>query len=1018
MDVTPATWAALSTLLDEALELDAVKRSEWLQRLAATQPALVPPLSRLLAAHAISETADVLARLPQLAAPVPGVAEASGLAVGELIGPYRLTRSIGSGGMAEVWLAERADGAFEREVALKLPRLALLRPDLAARFGHERDILARLEHPHIARFYDAGVSVDGLPYLAMEYVAGRPLIPWCDERRLTIGERLALFAQVLDAVQFAHANLIIHRDLKPSNILVTADGQVRLLDFGIAKLLSDGESARETRLTQFAGRALTPDYASPEQIKGEPLTIASDVYSLGVVLYELLTGELPYRLKLQSVAQLEEAIVSAEPSRPSRAVTAAGALARGMSGTRLSHGLRGDLDTIVLKALAKGPAGRYATVAEFAEDLQRHLSGQTVQARPASWGYRTRKFISRNRLAVAAATAVTAALIAATAVSLWQAQRAREQAARAEEVKNFVVSFFQDADVGAGTATRQTTAVDLLKQARARLDDAPIADQAIRAELLTTIGSGLFSFGELELAEPALAEATRLVNPKASDQDRITAEAQVIYGSLLHAKGKMDLAEQQLLAAQERSRRSGDMEHLAGALHQLSFMRHTEGQYDKAVDLAWQSVRAAEQLKPSPRFTSELSVLYADLSNLTRLANRKGSLEPGRRAYALARQVYADRATDTLLYARTSYAAALGDEGDVTEGLSEMQAVLHKQQEILGPDNLQVEQTFGRLGGLWLKAGDPLSAIASLKEALRISILQSDGKPTSALAICRLNLGVMYANAHRYNEALDEWRAADRAYSSMVGADSENARMARSGVALALTRLGRFDEADAIFAPLLAQPFHGPSEELLIKGRLGVLRSAQGRHEEALALLRGVPDSLANSPDRTRALALAALGDALLAGGRFAQALEVLSPARAVLLRSQRNGSPDLADTSLGIARAQLALGHPAEAAAASAEAVAFWDRFDRNHRDSGLTLIWHARALAAAGRVAEAAEVVARARAVLAVAGRPGDEALLNEAQRAAHMMPSALRQPSHRPAVPSGAAEPALTGGSLNRS
>jgi len=347
-----------------------------------------------------------------------------------------------------------------------------------------------------------------------------------------------------------------------------------------------------------------------------------------------------------------------------------------------------------------------------------------------------------------------------------------------------------------------------------------------------------------------------------------------------------------------------------------------------------------------------------------------------------------------------------------------MQAVLHKQQEILGPDNLQVEQTFGRLGGLWLKAGDPLSAIASLKEALRISILQSDGKPTSALAICRLNLGVMYANAHRYNEALDEWRAADRAYSSMVGADSENARMARSGIALALTRLGRFDEADAIFAALLGQPFHGPSEELLIKGRLGVLRSAQGRHEEALALLRGVPDSLANSPDRTRALALAALGDALLAGGRFAQALEVLSPARAVLLRSQRNGSPDLADISLGIARAQLALGHPAEAAAASAEAVAFWDRFDRNHRDSGLTLIWHARALAAAGRVAEAAEVVARARAVLAVAGRPGDEALLNEAQRAARMMPSALRQRLAPSAVPSGAAEPAPTGGSLNRS
>jgi serine/threonine-protein kinase len=434
MDVTPAIWEAVSTLLDEALDLDAEARAAWIEQIDATRPELAPLLRRLLAAHASSETADVLRRLPQLNAPaVGGLQAAGGLAVGALVGPYRLTREIGSGGMAEVWLAERADGAFKREVALKLPRITRLRRDLAARFGQERDILARLEHPHIARFYDAGVTVDGLPYLVMEYIAGRPLTAWCDEHRLTTPERLRLFAQVLEAVQFAHANLVIHRDLKPPNILVTGDGQVRLLDFGIAKLLTDGESARETRLTQFAGRALTPDYASPEQIKGEPLTIASDVYSLGVVLYELLTGELPYHLKLQSVAQLEEAIVGAEPSRPSRVVTPRAALARGVSVKRLSHGLRGDLDTIVLKALAKQPAARYATVAEFAEDLQRHLGGQPVQARPASWGYRTRKFIARNRLTVGAATAIGAALMTATVVSLWQAQLAREQAARAEQ---------------------------------------------------------------------------------------------------------------------------------------------------------------------------------------------------------------------------------------------------------------------------------------------------------------------------------------------------------------------------------------------------------------------------------------------------------------------------------------------------------------------------------------------------------------------------------------------------------
>ncbi len=1000
MNVTPAIWEAVSTLLDEALDLDAEARTAWIEHIDASRPELAPLLRRLLAAHA-SETADVLRRLPQLEVPVVGGLQAApGLAVGSLVGPYRLTREIGSGGMAEVWLAERADGAFKREVALKLPRITRLRRDLAARFGQERDILARLEHPHIARFYDAGVTVDGLPYLVMEYIAGQPLAAWCDEHRLTTPERLMLFAQVLEAVQFAHANLVIHRDLKPSNILVTGDGQVRLLDFGIAKLLTDGESARETRLTQLAGRALTPDYASPEQIKGEPLTIASDVYSLGVVLYELLTGELPYQLKLRSVAQLEEAIVGAEPSRPSRVVTPKAALARAVSVKRLSRSLRGDLDTIVLKALAKQPARRYATVAEFAEDLQRHLSGQPVQARPASWGYRTRKFIARNRLPVGAATAIGAALIAATVVSLWQAQRARaqaaraeQQAARAEEVKKFVVSFFEAADVAGGTATRQTTVVDLLKQARERLDAAPIGDDAIRAELLTTIGSGLYSYDQLELAEPILAEATRLANLRAAGQDRVRAEAQVMYGSLLHAKGEMERAEQQLLAAEELSRRSGDMEHLAGALHQLSIIRLTEGQYDKAVELAWQAIRAAERLKASPRFTSELSQLYADVANLTRLANRKGSLEPARHAYALAQEVYGNRPTQILLYARTSYAAALGDEGNVAEGLSEMQAVLREQQKILGPDSLEVEQTHARLGGLWLKAGDPLPAIGSLQEALRISTLHSADKPTAAVGICRLNLGVMLANAHRYSEALNQWREADRTYSSLVGADSENARIARSGIAFALTKLGQFHEADAMFGALLEHPFRSTAEEMLIKGRLGVLRSSQGRHDEAVTLLREASDSLASAPDRLRALALAALGDALLASGKMAESLAVLQPARAQLLSSQPNSSPDVADIAVDMARAQLELGRGADAVAAANEATAFWRRFAPEQRDAGIALVWQSRALATVGRAPEAAAALREATLILDAHGMTADRALLEQTRREVHASPTARR-------------------------
>ena len=425
----------------------------WLEQLAGTKPELAPTLRRLLDAHATHETGDVLARLPTIAG-LPGAEPAhiqqTSLKAGDRVGPYRLTRELGAGGMADVWLAERADGAFAREVALKLPRLNRLRQDLAVRFARERDILARLEHPNIARLYDAGVTDDGLPYLAMEFVDGQTLTAYCDAKRLDIAKRLRLFAQVLDAVQFAHANLIIHRDLKPSNILVSADGQVRLLDFGIAKLLTDGENARETQLTQSVGRALTPDYASPEQIKGEALTIASDVYSLGVVLYELLAGNRPYKLKLQSAAQLELAIVDAESVPPSTHIAPAAAGTRMATSRQLARQLSGDLDTIVLKALAKSPANRYRTIAAFADDLQRYQDGSPVLASAPSRWYRLQKFALRNRVAVGAAGAISLSLIAAATISWWQAQIAREQAnvarreaKRAGAVQTFLLDIFR-----------------------------------------------------------------------------------------------------------------------------------------------------------------------------------------------------------------------------------------------------------------------------------------------------------------------------------------------------------------------------------------------------------------------------------------------------------------------------------------------------------------------------------------------------------------------------------------------
>jgi serine/threonine protein kinase len=434
MKISATTWNTISKLLDEALDLEPVARTAWLERLQISDPEIATSVQQLLAAHATSETADVLASLPSienLTGTSSGQKSQPGLNAGDRIGPYLLKRELGAGGMADVWLAKRADGAFARDVALKIPRINRMRRDLAIRFSRERDILARLEHPHIARLYDAGVTEDGLPYLAMEFVDGEPIATYCDNQSMPIKARLELFAQVLDAVQFAHANLIIHRDLKPSNIIVGNDGRVRLLDFGIAKLLADDESIAETQLTQLSGRALTPDYASPEQIKGEPLTTASDVYSLGVILYELLTGKRPYRLKLATPAQLEQAIIGIDPTPPSVRILQEASKEDRREAKRRAKVLEGDLDTITMKSLQKKTVARYTTAAELSSELKRHLAFEPIQAQRESGWYALKKFVRRNRFPVAASLVLVMSLSAGLVGTLWQASRAEHAAGRA-----------------------------------------------------------------------------------------------------------------------------------------------------------------------------------------------------------------------------------------------------------------------------------------------------------------------------------------------------------------------------------------------------------------------------------------------------------------------------------------------------------------------------------------------------------------------------------------------------------
>ena len=419
MQLSKDQFAVLSELLDEGLELPQLSRGEWVEGLSEPFAGAKAILRKMLAQEASGEAEEFLATLPKFPAAgesTPG-SQKAGLQPGARIGVYVLAREIGQGGMSTVWLARRTDELVKRPVALKLPHLHLQSARFAERFARERDILANLTHPHIAHLYDAGISAEGQPFLAMEFIAGEPLTQYCTAHQLAVDERLQLFLQVLEAVDYAHAQSVIHRDLKPSNILVREDGQVVLLDFGIAKLLVDGQS-EQTELTLHGGAALTPHYASPEQIRGDTLGSATDIYSLGVLLYELLSGQPPYELTGSTRQALEAAILSTDPRPPSDVVTQ-----RTQSGETpaepktLRNRLRGDLDTIVLKALKKSPAERYPTVAAFAEDLRRYLRGDTVSARPDTLWYRLTRRARRHRSTVQGA-AIAGLAVAAVAVAV------------------------------------------------------------------------------------------------------------------------------------------------------------------------------------------------------------------------------------------------------------------------------------------------------------------------------------------------------------------------------------------------------------------------------------------------------------------------------------------------------------------------------------------------------------------------------------------------------------------------
>lgn len=437
MKISPELWQQLNPLLTDAMEMEAGAREEWLDSLEQTHAALTPALRKMLAAHDRAERSQEMETVPRLAkAPPPS----SGFAMGSRVGPFALLRLLGRGGMGEVWLANQVDGRVEREVALKLPTVYLHSEVWRERFRRERDILAKLAHPNIARLFDAGVSDEqvsrGQPYLAMEFIEGESLTDYVAARKSTIEERLKLFRQILAAVAHAHRHLVVHRDLKPANILIDKSGQVKLLDFGIAKLIDDGtESDAGTDLTQIGGRVMTLRYAAPEQVSDSVISTATDTYALGVILHELVTGLSPYGAVRESSAFTQALLLGNEPSVPSTlSMSSDSAIERNCASAKiLSRQIAGDLDAIILKAMRRNPADRYASIEQFDNDIERHLDSRPVAARAGTWRYLATRFVARYKFPVAATAAVLLTMMIGVVLVERERRVAVAEKARAEK---------------------------------------------------------------------------------------------------------------------------------------------------------------------------------------------------------------------------------------------------------------------------------------------------------------------------------------------------------------------------------------------------------------------------------------------------------------------------------------------------------------------------------------------------------------------------------------------------------
>ncbi len=883
---------------------------------------------------------------------------------GARLGPWELRDLLGSGGTGEVWAAVRADGLHQGRAAVKLLRTGQFNPAVAAlvqaRFAREGELLARLTHPHIAQLLDAGLTADGTRYLVLEHVQGQRIDDWCDDRQLATVERVKLLIQVCDAVQFAHANLIVHRDLKPANILVTGDaqkghpnsGHVKLLDFGVAKLLEDTPEADE--LTRLGAAGLTPEYAAPEQINGDPVTVATDVYALGVLMFVLLSGQRPYGTPKSTAAQLARDIVEAEPRRLSASPMAH---STATATTAPRSDLRGDLEHIAAKALRKRPAERYASVQALADDLKRHLRHETVSAQAPTFAYLATKFVQRHKVFVAASGLVVAAIVAGVAATLWQARLAREQAsiarteaANANAIKDFLLGVFNTSAVGDGKTTQNSTASELLQRGGQRLLADTKLPAPVRLELLTVVGSLQNNLGLIDASDPLQREALRVAREVYGPQSDKYVYALVERGMALTQLGKQKESDELTREAVAIMEATGQraVESYPVALYQLGFNAMQAGDLPAAVGYLRRSASAFEASQPTHAMRA---IAHRWLGNALMAQDDFGAAEAQlRRSIEVSTQ---QKSLRDFGVGAGHY--ALGDlylrAGRFREAEAELQQALQIAQTTLGPRH-RVVAIIGALLGLAqhelgqadaaratfataldIAASDTSRQIGNAVDQANVALGQAalaDGNADDALqrasaaatrwqpngsaawAIRLVQLAEAESLAGRPDDALQNVQHALPLIEAKLGAASLAARQARLVLGEVLARRGqRADEARLAFATVLAPAAADAAASsptrtwLQARATVGLAELAlPERPAETQRLARAAialipPDTAALRERLVLAQARLIEGRALAAAGQAGAARPVLDAAVAALAATQSAQSPRLAQARL-----------------------------------------------------------------------------------------------------------------------